>query len=115
MILKVLVNDKSHPTIKEIYNKVNLIDSSIGQATVYRNINKLVSSGKIKKLSANGQIDHYDGDMSNHYHFICTLCDKIIDIFDMDIKLPIKNIEKNKGFTIDNYDVVLYGKCDSCK
>lgn len=115
MILKVLFNDKSHPTIKEIYNKVHLIDSTVGQATVYRNINKLVNSGEIRKLSTNNEIDHYDGDISNHYHFICTDCNSIIDVFESDISLPIKNIEKSHNVTVDNFDIVLYGKCDRCK
>ena len=39
----------------------------------------VVNDGQIKKLSTNGEIDHYDGDISNHYHFICTCCNKIID------------------------------------
>ena len=115
MILQVLLDDKTHPTIKEIYSKVHNIDSTIGQATVYRNINKLVNSKEIRRLSINGEMDRYDGDMINHYHFICTSCNKIIDIFDVDIKLPIKNIEKSHSVTVDNFDIVLYGKCNSCK
>lgn len=115
LILKVLRDDKTHPTIKEIYNKVHNVDSTIGQATVYRNINKLVDNGKIKKLSTNSEIDHYDGDNTNHYHFVCTVCNKIIDIFDYEVKIPVNNIEKEHNISIDNFDIVLYGKCDSCK
>lgn len=115
MILKVLVNDKTHPTIKDIYNKVHQIDPSIGQATVYRNVNKLVDNGEVKRLSTNGEVDHYDGDMSNHYHFICTECNQIIDIFGYELKLPLNNIKKDHGISIDNFDIVLYGKCDKCK
>jgi len=108
------MDDKAHPTIKEIYNKVHMIDDTIGQATVYRNVNKLVNCGEIRKLSTNGEIDHYDGDISNHYHFICTCCNKIVDIFDCDIKLPVTKLEKREDICIDNFDLVLYGKCNSC-
>ena len=88
---------------------------SIGQATVYRNISKLVNSGKIKKLSTNSGIDYYDGDISNHYHFMCTSCNKIIDIFDCNVEVPIKNIRMEYNVLIDNFDIVLYGKCEKCK
>lgn len=108
------MSDKSHPTIQEIYNKVHMIDSTIGQATVYRNVNKLVSSGKAKKLSTNSEVDHYDGDISNHYHFICTSCNKIVDIFNFDVDIPIKDIQKSHNISIDNFDMVLYGKCSEC-
>lgn len=114
MILKVLINDKSHPTIKEIYNKVHLLDSTIGQATVYRNVNKLVNIGKLKKLSINSEVERYDGDTSNHYHFICTSCNKIIDIFENNMKLPVQSIEKEYNISIDTCDIILYGKCNNC-
>lgn len=114
MILKVLISDKSHPTIKEIYNKVHLLDKTIGQATVYRNVNKLVNSGKIKKLSINNEIDHYDGDVSNHYHFICTSCNNIVDIFNCRLNIPIKEINKKHGILIEESDIILYGKCNKC-
>lgn len=100
--------------MKELYNKVHLIDPTIGQATVYRNINKLVGSNEIKKLSVKNEVDHYDGDLSNHYHFICTSCNKITDIFDVCINIPKEIIDKKYNISIDNSDVLLYGKCKDC-
>lgn len=100
--------------MKELYNKIHLIDPTIGQATVYRNINKLVESNDIKKLSIKNEIDHYDGDLSNHYHFICTSCNKIIDIFDTCIDIPKDDINKKYNVSIDNSDILLYGKCEDC-
>lgn len=114
MILKVLLNDKTHPTIKEIYNKVHYLDPSIGQATVYRNVNKLVSVGKLKKLSINSEIDRYDGNVNNHYHFICTSCNIIIDILD-EVIFPVENIIKDHNVSVEECDIILYGKCDKCK
>jgi len=38
-----------------------------------------------------------------------------MDIFDYKIKEPMNNIEKEHGISIDNFDIVLYGKCDNCK
>ena len=90
------------------------MDPAIGQATVYRNVNKLVNNGKIRKLSINNELDHYDGDLSPHYHFICTSCNKIIDIFDSNIKIPKNKINKKYGVFIEKSDIILYGKCKDC-
>lgn len=109
-----LEHDKTHPTTKELYNKVHKIDSSIGQATVYRTVNKLVELGKIKKLSINNDVDHYDGDISNHYHFICNTCNRIIDIFDDTFAIDLDKVNKNINVSIKNYDIILYGECDKC-
>lgn len=108
------MSDKTHPTMKGLYEKVHKVDSTIGQATVYRNINKLVESNDIKKLSIKNEIDHYDGDLSNHYHFICTSCNKIIDIFDVNIDIPKETINKKYNIVIDASDILLYGKCKDC-
>lgn len=108
------MDDKAHPTIKEIYSKVHLLDPVIGQATVYRNVNKLVARGRIKKININNNIDRYDGDLSNHYHFICTCCNKIIDIPAIESNELMEKIMKNAELTLENYDIILYGKCQNC-
>lgn len=100
--------------MKELYNKIHLIDPTIGQATVYRNINKLVEMNEIKKLSVKDETDRYDGDLSNHYHFICTSCNKIIDIFDVCVDIPKDNINKKYNISIYDNDILLYGKCKDC-
>ena len=41
VILDIMKNDRSHPTIQELCEKVATVDSSIGQATVYSNVSKL--------------------------------------------------------------------------
>ena len=82
---------------------------------MYRNINKLVEIGDVRKLSINNELDHYDGDLTNHYHFICTSCNKIIDIFDIDVNLPSKKITNKYNVSIEKSDIILYGICDECK
>lgn len=99
--------------MKTIYNKVHNIDSTIGQATVYRNVNKLVENNKLRRISIDNDIDHYDGDVSNHYHFVCTVCHEIIDIFD-EINLPTLKIAKEFKCQIDKKEIILYGKCSNC-
>jgi len=101
--------------MQELYQKIHKISPTIGQATVYRNINMLVENKKIRKLSINNELDHYDGDLCNHYHFVCISCHKIIDIIDIDINIPKDEIDSKYGTNIDNSDIVLYGTCNECK
>lgn len=100
--------------MKEIYQKVHLLDSSIGQATVYRNVNKLVEKGEVKKLSLHHDLDRYDGDIKDHYHFVCTSCNKIIDIYGSKEEVPICNIVKDHNIVVDDCDITLYGTCEDC-
>ena len=115
LILQVLSNDKSHPTIKDIYNKVHALDKNVGQATVYRNINKLVDSGKVKRLSIDKDITRYDGDKSNHYHFICNSCNKVIDIPYKGIDVPADKINHDYNIQIDDCEIIFRGQCNECQ
>lgn len=114
IILDVLQNDKSHPTIANLYEKVQKVDSTIGQATVYRNVNKLVLEGKARRVPDLNGIDHYDGDMRVHYHLFCKSCSKIIDLFDEDFSSTIKKIESKYSIEVDDMTILLDGICEGC-
>jgi len=112
-ILKIIKNTKTHPTIKEVYELVKEINPTIGQATVYRNINKLTEEGTIVRILDITNEYHYDGDISQHSHFICIKCHKIIDIFD-DYHKTNKNLEKEYDFKIDKQIITYEGLCNKC-
>ena len=113
-ILKIIKKSKDHPTIKEIYLKVKEINPTIGQATIYRNINRLAEEGKIERLVDPTNEYHYDGDISYHNHFVCKNCNTIIDIFD-DYQQEKNNIEKTYSVTIEKTRIVYEGICNNCK
>ena len=50
IILNTLRQMHSHPTIMDLYEQVQKVDSSIGHATVYRNVSKLVEEGLVMKI-----------------------------------------------------------------
>lgn len=111
-ILDVLINSCTHPTIKELYNLVKEKYPNIGQATVYRTINKLVLENIVVKIECSDGI-HYDYNR-NHHHFYCKSCHNIIDVFlksnDIDNLLSYSNLS--------NYQVnslVFEGICSNCK
>ena len=116
LILKEMSKDENmiHPNIQCLTNIIMNTDSSIGQATVYRNINKLVSDGKISKISTDsGYL--YDINTKLHGHFICEKCGHIIDLYDNKYQELIDDIENKYHFKVKNSNNVFYGICDSCQ
>lgn len=80
IIYEVLKDCHLHPSLPELTKLVWEKNPSIGQATVYRVMNKLVAKGEVEKIAS---IDHnirYDI-AKDHYHFQCVRCGKIEDIF----------------------------------
>lgn len=112
LIYEVLKECHLHPTLLELTELVKEKDPSIGQATVYRTINKLVEKGEVAKLVS---VDHnYRYDVSkDHYHFQCTNCGVIEDIFYSSEKLKkVKELFKNQN--INSIDLIGYGLCKKC-
>lgn len=112
LIYKMLKECHLHPTLLELAELVREKDSSIGQATVYRTINKLVEKGEVAKLVS---IDHnYRYDVSkDHYHFQCTNCGIIEDIFYSSDELKkVEELFKNQN--INSIDLIGYGLCKKC-
>lgn len=115
IILDILENNRIHPTINEIYNMAKTKYPTIGQATVYRNLNHLVEEGKLIKIPNNtNNLDHYDINTSIHSHLICRKCGRIIDIFDNDYTKLFNNFETNKSIKIDKVMIILEGICSNC-
>ena len=50
IIIEMLQKDKTHPTIKQLYKNIKEKYPNVGQATVYRNINKLLGNNFSKHL-----------------------------------------------------------------
>ncbi len=109
-ILEILKESKSHPTIKELCDLVNSKYPNIGQATIYRTINKLVLDNKILRIACPNGI-HYDY-YKEHYHFYCLCCGKIIDL-DLNHDF-IVNLLSDKDLNIFKVDLLLEGVCPNC-
>ena len=84
LILNIVNNSYSHPTAEDVYKECRKFIPNISLGTVYRNLNQLVDSNKIKRLKASDNKDHFDH-IDLHNHFFCTQCGIIIDIPSRDI------------------------------
>lgn len=113
IILKVVKEDITHPTIHEIYLNVSKIDRGIGQATVYRNVNKLVDEGFINRIPINDESLHYDGCCKPHSHLYCKKCHKIFDITN-DYSKVVKDMEEKNTIKIEKINIIVEGLCNEC-
>jgi len=112
LIYEVLRDCHLHPTLQELTRLVKEKDINIGQATVYRTINKLVSSGRVEKIVSINHTIRYDV-AKDHYHFQCVKCGKIEDIFYSKSELEkIKKLFSDRK--LNTFDLVGYGICSSC-
>ncbi len=117
IIIDTLTKNAVHPTAEKLYEiiKREHPESKIGIATVYRNLNKLSSAGKVKRINALEDSEHFDNNTHEHYHFMCNKCKQIFDI-EADIAPDlVKKIFDKTGFLVTDYDIVFNGICKSCQ
>ena len=115
IIFEILNFKRTHPTIQEIYSHAKEKYPNIGQATIYRHVNKLVEEGKLLKITNNiDKNHHYDININPHHHLICEKCGKIYDYFDNDYRKIITNLENKNSIKINKIIISLEGICQNC-
>ena len=115
IILDIVKQMHSHPTVETVYQEVQKEYPSISKATVYRNLHQLAESGEIRAVILTDSPERFDDRLSRHYHFRCKACDTIFDV-DMEYLSGINEIVQNHyGFQVDEHDVIFQGVCSECK
>lgn len=118
-IYEAIKSTQCHPDANWVYKKVCKKIHNISLGTVYRNINTLCKEAKIKEVTIEHGITRYDGNLSNHYHIICTKCKSIKDVVNDNAphinKLLEENLLKDNLYTDLTCDIVFKGICNECK
>ena len=109
-----LMKRRDHPTADHVYLSIREEYPNISLGTVYRNLTLLADIGEIRRLRVGDGVDHFDADISPHYHFVCTECGAVIDL-EMDSIEGITELA-GAGFNgrIAGHVTYFYGSCGNC-
>ncbi len=105
----------SHPTADEVYGEIIASYPTISRTTVYRNLNQLVESGELCKVTLVEGADRFDCRLDRHHHIRCMGCKRLFDV-EMPQVPDLKNAVADKqGFDFIDFDIVFQGVCPACK
>lgn len=112
-VMDYLMNNRTHPTIEEIYLALSPSMPTLSKTTVYNTLDIFVERGAVRALVIDEKNARYDVDISAHAHFMCRSCGKVHDIFNL--KPILFQLPQNPLFNIDSVEISYSGICDKCK
>ena len=119
LILEYLkTSEKPHLTAGDI--AAHLRESgAVGVATVYRQLDKMVEAGLVRKYSLDGgacyQYVGEGGGCREHFHLKCLGCGALIHVDCEFLGGLAPHILEHHGFQVDNRRTVMYGLCKECR
>ncbi|MBO4678400.1 MAG: transcriptional repressor [Lachnospiraceae bacterium] len=123
ILIKYLQNSKSaHVSASDVCEYLKNQGESIGQSTVYRQLERLVDEGIVNKYSFDSTSPacfEYVGSESHAkagtcFHCRCEKCGKLIHLHCEELEEIGGHLLKDHGFRLNTMRTVLYGVCEDC-
>ncbi len=115
-ILRILLENTTHPTAEEVFAQVKPIFPMTSLATVYKTVALLKEMHEILEINLGDSGSRYDGNNTlPHAHLICVQCSQIIDSNTVDLKQLANNLAAQTGFKIDHQRLDFFGICPACQ
>lgn len=112
LVLRQVEKHCDHPTAEEIYYETAKECPGLSLGTVYRDLNRLVDMGCVRRVTIPGKADRFDRTLEPHSHLYCTQCGRVVDVeFDEQKVLPY--VSSPHG-VIQGCSVTFYGVCSAC-
>lgn len=113
-ILKLLISANEPLSAKGIFDALPK-PARANQATVYRNLENLQSTGLIRQVNFQHDHNHYELAINHHHHAICQSCGMVVDIASCDITSLETQVKNVSGFvTINSHALEFFGICRNC-
>ncbi|MBO7251117.1 MAG: transcriptional repressor [Oscillospiraceae bacterium] len=114
-ILECLRGTTLHPSADMVHNMLQAEHPDISLATVYRNLSRFRNQGTIQCVATVRGIERFDANTNPHVHFICSHCDAVIDLHEIQVPQDLTaNVEAVSGCHPDGCQLTFTGLCKSC-
>lgn len=114
-------NAGSHFTSQEISDHFRNQGINIGQATIYRRLDRLTTDGLVNKYIIDEKspacYEYIGTEHCSHgkcYHMKCEQCGKLIHLNCDEINAFFEHVSEEHGFVLDPKRTVFYGICNEC-
>ena len=103
-------------TAAELYEQLRRAEPSLGRATVFRALERLVEAGVARRLELEGHVYAYVAcEPTHHHHLSCSSCGRVEEIPESWVSPIAARASRQLDFEIDDARVDFYGRCAECR
>ncbi len=110
-VLRYIIQHKNHPSVDTIYKALSPEIPTLSKTTIYNTLDQLVEKGIVTALTISDNEVRYDFILSDHPHFLCSVCGKI---YDVNSDADFSNGDFVDGHKIDEIQLHYKGTCRGC-
>ncbi|MET8586874.1 Fur family transcriptional regulator [Streptomyces collinus] len=109
------VRDGDHLGVEAIASGVRARVGHISLQAVYEALHALTAAGLIRRIEPAGSPARFEGRVGdNHHHVVCRGCGALADVDCAVGDAPCLTASDDRGFSIDEAEVVYWGTCPDC-
>jgi Fur family transcriptional regulator, ferric uptake regulator len=103
-------------TAAELYRQLRAAKPSLGRATVFRTLERLVEAGVARRLELDGHVYAYVAcDPTHRHHLSCSTCGRVEEIPESWVRSIADRASRHLDFEIDDARLDFYGRCAECR
>ncbi len=109
------VRDGDHLGVEAIAAGVRDRLGHISLQAVYEALHALTAAGLVRRIEPDGSPARYEGRVGdNHHHVVCRSCGAVADVDCAVGEAPCLTASDDRGFSIDEAQVIYWGLCPAC-
>ncbi|MFS4093847.1 Fur family transcriptional regulator [Streptomyces sp. AF1A] len=109
------VRDGDHLGVEAIASGVRDRVGHITLQAVYEALHALTAAGLVRRIEPAGHPARFEGRVGdNHHHLVCRSCGTVADVDCAVGDAPCLTASDDRGFSIDEAEVVYWGLCPDC-
>ena len=114
-ILSYLRSVTNHPSAEKVFTDLKTEIPDLSMGTVYRNLSLFKQQGLAISVATVKGVERFDGNTDPHVHFICTDCDAVIDLDDMQVPQSLSELAARCcGGSVEGCQLTFTGQCKNC-
>jgi Fur family ferric uptake transcriptional regulator len=109
------VHQHPHADTDSIIGHVRKDFGEVSHQAVYDVLRVLTTAGLVRRIEPAGSVARYEARVGdNHHHAVCRSCGVIADVDCAAGQTPCLTASDDRGFVIDEAEVVYWGLCPEC-